>query len=163
MSNLCVMEEVEIDWWIVEGKEKIGGGRMQSAREVDRWTDRWWERRILKKLCRLSWTRRQQERSQSKQNQQITVNADIVQHTYTFFSFFPLLCHSLLAFSLRSIFPRALFSYPHTQSHTLSETQTLLNFLPQVKRWRRTKWYLCSAVHICVGGATRPELHVSSR
>lgn len=47
------------------------------------------------------------EESRSKQNQQIAVTADIVQHTYT------LLSAPRSSFSLGSLFPLALFSHTH--------------------------------------------------
>lgn len=50
------------------------------------------------------------EESCSKQNQQIAVTADIVQHTYT------LLSAPRSSFSLGSLFPLALFSHTHTHT-----------------------------------------------
>lgn len=111
MSNVCLREEVEIDWWIGEGEEEIGeggGGVVKKAREVDRWTDRGWERRILKTLCRLSRTRRT---TGAKQKQEITVNP------FFLYPFLPAFFGGIFISPDSPLYP----THTHAITHTHSE------------------------------------------
>lgn len=90
MSNLCVREEVEIDWWIVDGKGSIGGGLDAECQRRGSMDRRMMGMEDPEEALRII-TDEENNRSE-EQNRQITVNADIVQHTYTvlFFSSAPL-------------------------------------------------------------------------
>lgn len=163
MSNLCVSEEVEIDWWIGEWKRSEGGGKREGGGNSECWRSGSMGRCMLRivvehfrKLCRSSWTRTTKAADNS-QCRRCPPRLPLPGLSLLFLSdpYFPEPFFCFFFFFL---------SYPsHTHTQSRREIQALLNFLPQVKRWARTKWYLCSAVHICVGGATRPELDVSLR
>lgn len=106
-----------------EGKRSEGGGVVRSVPEM--WIDGqigdgnspFWKRSA-------DYHGRGEEQEQS---QEITASADIVQHTYTF------LCPFSSGF-LFGIFISQGSPLLPTHTHTLSELQSLLNFLPQVKR-----------------------------
>lgn len=149
MSNICLREEVEIDWWIVEGKETTGGGgHMKKARVVDRWTDRWWECRILKMLSRLSWTERTTGEKSVK-----TEPADNSQHRHC-----PTHLHFLFSLPFNSSFFFGIFisqgsllypTHTHTITHTLRTTGTVeLSPLGQAVNEDKVVSMLCSS-YLC--------------
>lgn len=150
MSNVCLREEVEIDWWIVEGKEKIGegGGHMKKAREVDRWTDRWWERRIRKMLCRLSRTRRTTgEKSVGAEPGDSSQHRHCPTHLHFLF---PLLFYSSFFWGI--FISQGSLLYPthtHTITHTLRTTGAVeLSPLGQAVNEDKVVSMLCSS-YLC--------------
>lgn len=141
----------------------INSDQVRTARE--RWrdgqTDGPCERPILLKLCTLSMTRR------TVTGKERSLKAEPADKKHDIHS--PTHLHSALCSSFPLFF--GIFISPgSTQTHARAgaciHTQNgkpIWTFSSRVTRWRRTKWYLCSAVHICVGGAMSPELHVSLR
>lgn len=157
-------------WGQIDGSRIQGGGvgginsdRVRTARERrrDGRTDGRCERPILLRLCTLSMTRR------TVTGKEKLLKAEPADKSHGRHS--PTHLHSALCSSFQLFF--GIFISPgSTQTHTHAcariHTQNgkpIWTFSSRVTRWRRTKWYLCSAVHICVGGATSPELHVSLR
>lgn len=97
-----------------EGKRSEGGGVVRSVPEM--WID-----------GQIGDGNSPEE--EQEQSQEITVSADIVQHTFTF------LCPFFSGFLFGIFISQGSPLLPtHTHTHTLSELQSLLNFLPQVKR-----------------------------
>lgn len=127
MYNRCVREEVEIDWWIEErkGKDQRVGALYAACQRCG-------------SMGRLVMGTEDSENAlqiitdeEKNRSQEITVSADIVQHTYTFLC--PFSSGFLFGIFISQGSP-LLLTHTHTHKHTLSELQSLLNFLPQVKR-----------------------------